>query len=86
MSDHKPLPVQGYRPQANEAIDKVNQIKADIERLKRELEYLRDMSVQDEVSRCFSLSITKLEEAEFWAVKGVFNPDRIELPEDKGAA
>lgn len=83
MTKLSPLPVKGYQSQTPEAVDIVNRLKEDVERLKRQAEEWRSSVSTEQQGRDFSIAITKLEEFEFRFVRGVFAPDRITLPEDE---
>lgn len=81
MATHNALPVAGYTAQNSDKVDLVNQAKALEERVLRQMDYLRTRDDVDQ--RMVSLAVTKLQEAFMWANRAVFQPGRIELPEDR---
>lgn len=90
MNDHAPLPVSGYKPQAQDKIDLVNGFKADEERLLRKLDALRDLGrpTSDPFSsgavdqRWLAIGRTDLEKAFMAINRSIFQPGRVQLPED----
>lgn len=87
MSEHKGLPVAGYKPaQPQWAIDLVNENKILEERALRQIDrHVRnDENGQPAIDhRCVALARTKIQEAFMWLNRAVFQPQRIEkLPED----
>lgn len=82
MTDHKSMPVAGYTDQSDDNVKRANELKYAYERIRRELEAMREQFGRDERSRSVALAVTALEESEMWAVRAVFNPQRPSLPED----
>lgn len=81
MTEHKGLPVSGYLPQSTDKVDVVNANKALEERCIRAAELIRDNPDFD--GRMAALAITNLQQAFMWLNRAVFQPSRVELPEDK---
>jgi len=80
MTDHKPLPVSGYKPQSQETIDLVNEGKALEERVLRYIEKLRNIPGNE--LRFSALGLTNIQQGFMWTFRSVFKPDRTKLPED----
>lgn len=78
---HPGLPVAGYQPQTDEKVQIVNRAKELEERVLRHLDDLRSRSDVDQ--RMVSIAITGIQEAFMWANRAVFQPSRINLPEDQ---
>jgi hypothetical protein len=93
MNDnHKPLPVHGYTAQTQESVALVNEGKQLEERVLRYLDKIQVMAgaipegsgvVRGEVLRALATGRTRIQEGFMWTFRGVFNPQRIPLPEDK---
>jgi hypothetical protein len=77
---HNGLPVSGYRPQSPEAVATVNGFKADEERILRKLDELRDNTEID--GRWLAIGRTQLEQAFMAINRAVFQPGRVELPDE----
>ena len=85
MTDHQPIPVQGYKPQSDESIALANEGKQLEERVLRYLEKLAGMSDPTTINtdkRFVALAKTKAQESFMWAVRSIFQPARAKLPED----
>lgn len=86
MTDHKGLPVSGYRQQSQRNVDLVNQNKEIEERVLRQIDkhahpaMLRSVPEFDQ--RMVALARTKTQEAFMWLNRAVFQPDRVSLPDD----
>ncbi len=85
MTDHKPMPVAGYTAQPQEKVDLANEGKALEEQYLRWLDKLGGHStgatpVCD--PRCIALARTSMQEAAMWAIRSIFQPQRIKLPGD----
>jgi hypothetical protein len=81
MTDHDPMPVKGYTSQSQRNIDLANELKQAEERYLRLLDKLScEHGTFD--GRCLALARTKMQEANMWAVRAIFQPQRIGLPED----
>jgi hypothetical protein len=76
------LPVAGYKPQDQGAIDRVNGFKADEERILRKLDAMKDDATIDQ--RWLATGRTDLEKAFMAINRSVFRPGRAKLPEDAG--
>lgn len=86
MTDHQPMPVAGYTTQSQSNVDLANELKQAEERYLRILDKLDVANKATATAvfdgRCIALSRTKMQEANMWAVRSVFQPQRIKLPED----
>lgn len=80
MSEHKGLPVHGYLPQSEDKVEIVNANKVSEELLLRRIEMLDQSGLCDR--RCLALAKTGIQEAFMWLNRAVFQPARINLPED----
>ena len=80
MTKHEGLPVKGYQTQPQENIDLANEGKELEERVRRWLDKLSENPGTDK--RMVALGVTKTQEAFMWAVRSIFQPGRIKLPED----
>ena len=78
MSEHQGLPVHGYQPQSTAAVDVVNENKVLEERVLRRIDDL--VGVVD--GRWLAIARTKIEEGFMAMNRAVFQPKRIDLPED----
>lgn len=77
MTDHKGLPVSGYKPQSEEKVAMVNSFKADEERLLRALETNPELD-----HRWLAIARTHFEQGYMALNRAVFQPGRVRLPED----
>lgn len=94
MTDHKPMPVAGYTAQSTDNVALANELKEAEERYLRILDKIVGIRRPDDADkhpddrrsqfdgRCISLAKTKMQEANMWAVRAIFQPQRIKLPED----
>jgi hypothetical protein len=80
MTDHQALPVEGYRPQPQAAVDLVNFHKTEEEKLLRHLDSLTQSIAIDK--RWLAIGRTHLEQAFMAINRAVFKPDRAKLPDD----
>lgn len=89
---HQPLPVHGYTEQKQETVILVNEGKQLEERVLRYLDKLQAMAgtipegtgvIRGEVLRALALGRSHMQTGFMWTFRGVFNPQRIPLPEDK---
>ncbi len=78
MSIHNGLPVAGYRPQTSRAVDQVNASKQMEERVLRMLDALSS----DADRRWLEIARTHIEQGFMAVNRAVFQPSRIDLPED----
>lgn len=74
------LPVSGYRPQKQQAIDWVNQNKAFEENALRQLDYFKGLPEVDQ--RWLAVGRTHLEQAWMAINRAIFQPGRVTLPDD----
>ena len=80
MTEHKGLPVAGYRPQSDDAVLLVNIMKATEEKLLRALD---DLAERDDVDkRWLAIGRTQIEQGFMAVNRSVFCPSRASLPED----
>lgn len=82
MTQHTGLPVAGYKPQSDDKVQTVNAFKQDEERIMRKLDALKDSATID--GRWLAIGRTQLEQAFMAINRAVFQPGRVELPEDRG--
>jgi len=80
MSEHKGLPVAGYRPQSQEAVELVNSMKAHEETVLRALDNLS--SREDIDKRWLAIGRTSLEQGFMAVNRSVFKPARAKLAGD----
>jgi len=78
---HAPMPVVGYASQTEANVVRANRLKEVEERFMRLLDEMRADAAMDQ--RCVALAVTNLQTAAMWAVRAVFQPTRVSLPEDK---
>lgn len=83
MSEHKGLPVAGYKTQSDDNVQLVNGFKQDEERILRKLDKLAQNAPEGVDGRWLSIGRTQLEQAFMAINRSVFRPGRVELPEDK---
>jgi len=81
MTDHKSLPVSGYRPQSDEKVSLVNENKRLEEGMLRQLDKMKDMGTSVD-QRWLATGRTQLEKAFMSINRAVFQPERVKLPED----
>lgn len=92
MADHQPMPVAGYTPQSDENIALANELKHAEERYLRVLDKMNKINIERDSAglgrshqfdpRCLAEARTCIQTANMWAVRGIFQPQRIKLPED----
>jgi len=84
MTEHKGLPVAGYKPQSDEKVGIVNGFKQDEERILRKLDNLYENAGVGRMAdlRWLAIGRTQLEQAFMAINRAVFQPGRVELPED----
>lgn len=83
MSEHKGLPVAGYKTQSDDNVQLVNGFKQDEERILRKLDMLAQNAPEGVDGRWLAIGRTQLEQAFMAINRSVFKPGRVELPEDK---
>lgn len=75
MTDHKGLPVEGYKPQSTEKVELVNDNKRLEERVLRVLD---DLAKRDDIDkRWLAIGRTHIEEAFMAINRSVFQPARV---------
>lgn len=82
MADHKGLPVAGYQTQSEEKVALVNENKILEERLLRQIEKIKNTPGVGADPRMLALALTGIQEACMWLNRAVFQPTRVNLPED----
>lgn len=86
MSEHKPLPVSGYKPQNQPRIDIFNELKEMEERVLRLLTKVERADYGDGLvgidGRWLAIGKTHIQQGFMAAARAVFQPARITLPED----
>jgi hypothetical protein len=80
MTDHKAMPVAGYSAQSNSNVELANEAKALEERYLRFLDKLAADPATDK--RNVALARTLMEDAGMRTVRAIFQPKRINLPDD----
>lgn len=80
MEEHAPLPVKGYTAQSQSNVDLSNEGKVLEERYLRWLDKL--MAHPDTDKRCVAIAKTEVQTGAMWAIRSIFQPQRITLPED----
>lgn len=80
MPHHTGLPVAGYKPQSDQAVDLVNSNKRTEESLLRLLDMLRDNGTCD--GRWLAIARSHFEEGFMALNRSIFKPGRIALPGD----
>lgn len=81
MTEHNGLPVSGYNSQSELNVAVVNKNKEIEEVAIRFAEAIRDNPEYD--GRMAALAITNIQQGFMWLNRAVFQPSRVELPEDK---
>lgn len=81
MTTHAGLPVAGYLPQTDDKVQTVNRAKELEERALRHLDALSADPATDK--RMVAIARTGIQEAFMWANRAVFQPGRVNLPEDQ---
>ena len=84
MTQHAGLPVAGYQPQSDDRVQTVNTAKALEERVLRHLDTI--MAHPDYDQRMIAIARRGIQEAFMWANRAVFQPARIDLPEDRSGS
>lgn len=85
---HQPMPVAGCTAQSASNVDLTNEGKALEERYLRWLDKLVQMNVSATAptpfdARCLAEARTCIQTGAMWAIRGIFQPQRIQLPEDQ---
>ncbi len=86
MSEHKPLPVSGYKAQNQARVDVVNELKEAEERVLRLLTKIERFDFGDGLvgidGRWLAIGRTHIQQGFMAAARSIFQPSRIQLPED----
>lgn len=82
MTAHSGLPVSGYKPQTDEKVATVNTNKEIEERVLRLLDAL--VTVEGVDKRWLAIDRTAIEQGFMAVNRAVFQPSRVDLPEDRG--
>lgn len=78
---HEGLPVAGYQPQSDKAVDTVNSNKRLEERL---LRLMDRMAGDQQFDQCWlSIARTHIEQGFMALNRAIFRPGRVALPEDE---
>lgn len=89
MTELKPLPVAGYTNQSADKVALVNRFKEIEERILREIDALVDAETEDREPiydrRWASIARSHIQEGFMALNRSVFQPQRINLPEDDNA-
>jgi hypothetical protein len=80
---HSGLPVAGYQTQSQSRVDQVNGHKVMEERLLRIIDYLQQSGMGD--PRWLAIAKTDLEKGFMALNRAVFQPARIDLPDEQTA-
>lgn len=80
MPDHIGLPVEGYRPQNEYAVQRVNANKRHEEEILRTLDAMKTNPSVDQ--RWLEIGRTHLEEGFMAVNRSIFRPGRVTLPGD----
>jgi len=80
MTTHNGLPVSGYKPQSDWAVDTVNKNKRIEELVLRMLDEYSDDDYVDK--RWLAIAKTNIEQGFMAMNRAIFRPTRVELPED----
>lgn len=91
-AEHKPMPVAGYTSQPQSNVDLANELKEAEERYLRVIDKMNAINMERDAAgvgrsgqfdpRFMALARTSMQEANMWAVRAIFQPTRIKLPED----
>lgn len=85
MTDHQPMPVKGYTSQSDDKVQLANEGKELEERYLRWLDRLAGHSEGPTAvcdARMIALARTNIQQGAMWAIRSIFQPQRIKLPED----
>lgn len=92
MTQHTGLPVSGYKVQQPAvAVERVNRLKELEERVLRELDALADVAPGNgrpepyTDQRWLAIGRTQIQQGFMAAARSVFQPNRVQLPEDTDA-
>jgi hypothetical protein len=86
------MPVAGYTPQSDENVTLANELKHAEERYMRVLDKMNQINMDRDAAglgrsqqfdpRFMALARTHMQTANMFAVRAIFQPQRIKLPED----
>ena len=79
---YKGLPVAGYRPQTEDAVNAVNRFKIAEEEILRAIDELKANPEIAEDGRWLAIGVTHLEQGFMAVNRSIFKPTRISLPDD----
>jgi hypothetical protein len=79
---NQPLPVKGYTPLNDAKVALANEGKEIEERYMRWLEKIEQQGEVDICPRFVALARTNIQQGAMWAIRSIFQPTRIKLPED----
>lgn len=92
---HAPMPVAGYTSQSQSSVDLANEGKELEERYLRWIDKLNAINMERDAAgigrdgqfdpRCMAEARTCIQTGAMWAVRAIFKPQRIKLPEDAGS-
>ncbi len=91
MVDHAPMPVSGYTPQSQSNVDLANEGKVLEERYLRWLDKLAMLNGPPDASGSVpqvvdpgmvAIARTQIQQGAMWAIRSIFQPQRVNLPED----
>lgn len=84
MTTHSGLPVAGYKSQPQGNVDLVNANKVLEERVLRQIDHMKGLGTAVD-QRMVALAMTGIQEAFMWMNRAVFQPGRVQLPEDNNS-
>ena len=82
MTQHDGLPVKGYTSQSSGKVVLVNENKILEERVLRQIDYMKSDRCEGVDGRMLAIAHTNIQQAFMWMNRAVFQPERINLPED----
>jgi hypothetical protein len=77
VTEHKPIPVVGYKPQSQETIDRVNDNKRVEEALLQTMDEMQGDANYDQ--RWLAIARTDIEKGFMALNRAIFKPDRVKL-------
>jgi hypothetical protein len=77
VTEHKPIPVAGYKPQSQETIDRVNDNKRVEEALLQTMDEMQGDANFDQ--RWLAIARTDIEKGFMALNRAIFKPDRVKL-------
>ena len=82
--DNEGLPVTGYKPQSDEAVELVNQNKVTEEMLLRLMDDMKGSDAIDQ--RWLAIARTQIEQGFMALNRAIFRPQRVDLDDDEDDA